>query len=197
MKELFFILKEWSNLLLVIVGLSAFVIYYWQKRDHRCTAATLLKGQIDTIENRVALLKEDPHIGNESVYRSKSILQDNYWEKNKHLFLKQLSQSEVEQIQKFFDNAEQIERVRNDIIKTITMAWEYDSLAEHICVANVLIDNPNWNNLRVFERKYFNFSFQVTPPMPINVLMKHLDNFVNISGTTSYQKIQHISYDRR
>ena len=72
-----FIATNWVNMLLVIVGLSAFVIYFWQKRDKKRTAATLVKGQIDLIEERVRSLKNDHQLGNIAVYHSKTILQEN------------------------------------------------------------------------------------------------------------------------
>ena len=71
------VLKDWSNLLLVCVGLSAFGVYYWQKRDEKRAAATLVKGQIDLIEERVRALKDDHQLGNISVYHSKIILSKN------------------------------------------------------------------------------------------------------------------------
>lgn len=84
------ILKEWSDLLLIAVGLSAFGVYYWQKRDEKRSAATLIKGQIDLIEERIYALKSDHQLGNISIYHSKAILQENLWEKYKHLFIKRL-----------------------------------------------------------------------------------------------------------
>ena len=37
------------DILLILVGLSAFGVYFKQKRDEVRTAATLVKGQIDLI----------------------------------------------------------------------------------------------------------------------------------------------------
>lgn len=190
-------LRDWSDLLLVFVGLSAFIVYYWQRRDEKRTAATLLKGQIDTIEKRVTILKEDHRIGNSSVYRSKIILQDNLWEQNKYLLLKKLSQSEVDMLQKFFDDAEQIERVRQDIIRTITIDWEHISLAEHIAVAQAIVNDFSWDKAHKFGKKFDDLNLGYTPDISIDVLLKHLENFNMISGTTAYQKIQHLSYDKR
>lgn len=112
------ILKEWSDLLLIAVGLSAFGVYYWQKRDEKRSAATLIKGQIDLIEERIYALKSDHQLGNISIYHSKAILQENLWEKYKHLFIKRLQKSDAELIQKFYDSAEQIESMQEVIFQS-------------------------------------------------------------------------------
>ena len=51
-----FLEENWLNLLLVLVGLSAFVTYFWQKRDSKRAAATLLKSQIDSVEKSILQL---------------------------------------------------------------------------------------------------------------------------------------------
>ena len=131
-----YLLINLADILLVVVGLSAFGVYFWQKHDEKRTAATLLKSQINSIEKNITVLREDHRLGNRSVYHAKKILNDNLWEKYKHLFVKILDQSEIELIQRFFDNAEQIERSRLDILRTITTSWEHQSLIQHKFVLN-------------------------------------------------------------
>jgi len=133
-----FIENNWLDMLLVIVGLSAFGVYFWQKNDEKRIAATLIKEQIDIIEERVLYFKNDHQLGNISVYHSKIILQENLWERYKHLLVKKLQKSDVEIIQKFFDCAEQIEHARSDIVHTINHSWEHKSQIEHQIIGEVV-----------------------------------------------------------
>ena len=200
-----FIAENWLNLLLVVVGLSAFGVYFWQKRDDKKTAATLLKSQIDSIEKIITVLKEDHRLGNLSVYHSRQIINESLWDKYKHLFVKLLSQSEVEIIQKFFDNAEQIERARHDILHTITMSWEHHSFVQHyyatLCTREIEIEDgfefqQSSDKLDAFEEWLKNHDLTYTSNIAIDALVNNLRNFTLLSGTTAYQKIQKHSFDK-
>lgn len=193
-----FIATNWVNMLLVIVGLSAFVIYFWQKRDEKRAAATLVKGQIDLIEERVCILKNDHQLGNISVYHSKIILQENLWEKYKHLFIKNLKKSDAEIIQKFFDSAEQIEQARSDIVKMLKVAWEQKARVEIENVGMLMKENFTMDQalplIQQFQQSYHPFDIGYVPDMVINTLVKQLNDINMLSGTTAYQKIQQWSY---
>ena len=79
-----FIVENWTyliDLLLVIVGLSAFVVYCAQKRAELLSAGTLIIGQIDLVEKNVSVLKNDHQLNNVAVYNSKPIIKENMWEK--------------------------------------------------------------------------------------------------------------------
>lgn len=195
-----FILNNWSDLLLAIVGLSAFAVYIWQRKDQRGAAATLVKGQIDTIERNVSTLKNDPNLGNISIYRSKNILIGNHWENQKHLLVKKLSQSEIDTIQRFFDNATQIENARIDIIKVINNDWANKSQAGCQIVASIVAESDYDAKIAQtyaqFMKQYSEVSPQFVPSVIVDALIKNLQNFEFISGTTAYAKIQKLSYEK-
>lgn len=203
-----FLEENWLNLLLVLVGLSAFVTYFWQKRDSKRAAATLLKSQIDSVEKSILQLKNDHDLGNQSVYNSGKILSENLWEKYKHLFVKELSQSEIDLIQRFFDNAEQIERTRADITKSMMLSWEQHGAMQHNLACNLIEKNILSGNLELsdtkarpegwndFEKRLDRVDFGYTPDLVIKFLIKALDNFVNLTGTTAYEKIRKLSFER-
>lgn len=196
-----FIETNWVNMLLVIVGLSAFVIYFWQKRDEKRAAATLVKGQIDLIEERVHDLKSDHQLGNISVYHSKVILQENLWEKYKHLFIKNLQKSDAEIIQRFFDSAEQIESARSDIVKLLKLAWEQKEAVHIETVGQIMRGSQSLEQalpeIQLFQNLYGPFDIGYVPDMVTNSLVKYLNDMNMLSGTTAYQKIQNWSYDKR
>lgn len=203
-----FIANNWLDLLLVFMGLSAFITYYWQKKDSKRAAATLLKSQIDGIEKVIIQLKNDHDLGNQSVYNSGKIISENLWEKYKHLFVKKLSQSEIEIIQRFFDNAELIERTRVDITRSMMLAWEQHGELQHnmacmFMAKEAFLDNRDlgdididYDNWMEFEDRLNGLDFSYTPKMVIKFLIRALDNFTNLTGTTAYEKIQKISFDK-
>lgn len=195
-----FLLNNWPDLLLILVGLSAFAVYIWQKKDQRSAAATLVKEQIDTVERNVSVLKNDLRLGSISVYHSKNILIGNHWESQKHLLVKNFSHSEIEAIQRFFDNATQIQNARIDIIKVINNDWANKSQAGCQIIADIVAKGGDDAEIsRVFTQfmqKYSAVSPEFVPDIIIDALMKNLQNFEFISGTTAYAKIQKLSYEK-
>lgn len=203
-----FLKTNWLDILLVLVGLSAFITYFWQKNDSKRAAATLLTSQIDAIEKSILQLKNDHDLGNQAVYNSGKIMNENLWEKYKHLFVKQLSQSEIDIIQRFFDNAEQIERTRIDLTRSMMIAWQqhgalqhrlaYTAMARKILTDDSDLDDINLDKTEWFalEKKLDKFDFSYTPNMVVESLMKALDNFVNLTGTTAYEKLRKSSFEK-
>lgn len=197
-----FISENWLNILLVIVGLSAFGVYFAQKRDQRKSAATLLKSQIDAIEKSVAILRNDHDLGNISVYQLNVLINENMWEKYRHLFVKRMTRSETDTIQEFYDNAERIERARKDIVQTVYNAWEHKSLIEHIHSGLYVNDAVGSNPAQALEKiAGFRTTFDpletaFTPQVLIQTLTNNMLFFRNLSGSTAYQKLEKWSYDK-
>ena len=191
-----FIVDNWSDLLLSFVGLSALFVYFMQKRDEVRSAATLILGQIDSIERSVAALKDDYQLGNVAVYHSKPIIRGNTWEQYKHLFAKGLSRSEYDMVQHFFDHTEQLERARLDIISTITTGWKDKSSTEHKVVADMIVHQTPDTEFLAFQSQFRPLELVFTPDIVINSLTKSLSNFAPLSGTTAYQKIHKHSYSK-
>ena len=185
----------------ISVGLSAFGVYYWQKRDEKRAAATLVKGQIDLIEERIHALQSDHQLGNVSVYHSKVILQENLWEKYKHLFIKSLQKSDAEIIQRFYDSAEQIEYARSSIVKLLELAQEQKSSVQIDTIGAIMKESQGqeqmWGEINKFQASFVPYDFGYVPDMISNSLVKHLNDIHMLSGTTAYQKIQNWSYDKR
>ena len=192
-----FIVENWTyliDLLLVIVGLSAFVVYCAQKRAELLSAGTLIIGQIDLVEKNVSVLKNDHQLNNVAVYNSKPIIKENMWEKYKHLFAKRLDGSEYEIVQQFFDYAEQLERSRLDIVFTITNGWKDKSSIEHQVVAQMIRDKLSVEEIEWFRGAYRPLDLVFTADVITNALTKSLSNFSPLTGTTAYSKIKKKSY---
>lgn len=202
----FTFIRDWADVFLIAVGLSAMIVYIFQKRDKKRSAATLILGQIDSIEEKISILKNGHQLNNVVVYHSKTIISENTWEKYKHLFAKELSQSEHRMIQNFFDTAEQLERTRADIVMVIKNAWADKSSVEHQIIGemikNDVITTSMPNEMRsskemtLFQDRYKPLDLVFTPDIAINSFVNNLNNFTMLSGTTAYEKIQHYSFSK-
>lgn len=195
-----FIQNNWIDLLLVLVGLSAIVVYFIQRHDRLRSAATLIICQVDSIEKSVSSLKSDFQLGNVSVFHSKKILEQNMWEEYKHLFVKRLSRPNYNLVQEFFDNAEQLERARTDIINLIVSSWNNKSITEHGIIADYIKMSPSEVEARskidYFENIFRPLDIVYIPNIAINSLTKNLNDFRSIIGTSAYETIQKISYSK-
>lgn len=199
--DMLILLKEWSNLLLVAVGFSAFAVYQWQKRDQCRTAATLVLGEIDLVEKRISNLTNEGQLNNISIYYSQSVLTENLWDNYKHLLIKRLSASEVELVSHFFENAQRIETARSDILESIRNDWNHASLVEHYfagMLTNVYLRKSKADKLNedieTFKDVFGALELTLTSNLSIRLLNKYLDNFSVLSGTTAYEKIQKLSF---
>ena len=198
----FTFIRDWADVFLIAVGLSAMIVYIFQKRDKKRSAATLILGQIDSIEEKIGILKNGHQLNNVVVYHSKTIISENTWEKYKHLFAKELSQSEHRMIQNFFDTAEQLERTRADIVMVIKNAWADKSSVEHQIIGemikNDVITTSMPNEMRsskemtLFQDRYKPLDLVFTPDIAINSFVNNLNNFTMLSGTTAYEN--YLSY---
>ena len=202
----FTFIRDWADVFLIAVGLSAMIVYIFQKRDKKRSAATLILGQIDSIEEKIGILKNGHQLNNVVVYHSKTIISENTWEKYKHLFAKELSQSEHRMIQNFFDTAEQLERTRADIVMVIKNAWADKSSVEHQIIGemikNDVITTSMPNEMRsskemtLFQDRYKPLDLVFTPDIAINSFVNNLNNFTMLSDTTAHEKIQHYSFSK-
>ena len=72
-----FIMENGAEFLMLLATAGAIIVYLWQKRDTKRSAATLILWQVDSIENIVNKLKEEPQLDNIKVYHSKTIIKEN------------------------------------------------------------------------------------------------------------------------
>ena len=196
-----FILCNWLDLLLTLVGLSAFAVYYIEKHDKMRTAATLIINQIDEIDEQISALKHEPQLNGNVIYNVKTILDQNAWEEYKHLFAKLLDKSEYELIQKFFDNAERVERVRNEFVDMIVTAWHDKSSVTNQVIADLIIKHKD--NLQLMDREINEFKDYFgrietgfTADISLQSLTVGLNNYYPLGGTTAYKKLKKYSFNK-
>ena len=122
------------------------------------------------------------------------------WEEYKHLFVKRLSRPNYNLVQEFFDNAEQLERARTDIINLIVNSWTNKSITEHQIIADYIKTSPTDVEARgkidYFENIFRPLDIVYIPHIAINSLTKNLSDFRSLIGTSAYEDIQKYSYSK-
>lgn len=196
-----FIMKNWSDLLLTLVGLSAFAVYYVEKHDRMRTAATLVISQIDEIDEQISTLKHEPQLNEIIIYNAKTILTQNIWEQYKHLFTKVLDTSEYNRVQTYYDNAERVERVRGEIVDMIETAWHDKSSVISQTIAELIgkyKDNPEKldQEITIFKEYFRKVNTGFTADVSIQSLIVGLNNYYPLNGTTAYKKLKKYSFNK-
>lgn len=103
-----FISQYWtsiSQLLLIIVGLSAVGIYIAQERGKIKDAASLIILQIDELQIRIQEIQS--YVTNQGLnfsafYESLPLMDTNYWSKYKHLFARKIDNKSYTNFNKFY-----------------------------------------------------------------------------------------------
>lgn len=88
-----FLENNWVNILLVIVGTFALIIYKLQERRKRIDAASLIILQIDEVQERLREISTyivDGSLNETAFYESLPLIEENYWSKYKHYFVRDM-----------------------------------------------------------------------------------------------------------
>lgn len=89
-------------------GFCAIAIYLVQKRNERANAAIMVAQQIDLINQETINIRSKMNGRTPSftyLYELPPLMQINYWEKYKHLFIKYLSSKQINEIDNFYRSA--------------------------------------------------------------------------------------------
>lgn len=118
-----FISKNWlgiSNFLIIIVGLSAVWIYKAQEKSKLQDAASLIVLQIDELQLRMQEIQSyitEQGLNFSAFYESLPLIDTNYWNKYKHLFVRKIDSKSYNNFNKFYQYIlciqEQQELLRN------------------------------------------------------------------------------------
>lgn len=197
-KDIFTFIRCWSDVFLIAVGFIALVVYAMQKRDQKRAAATMLKSQIDSIEDIVKELKNKEAMTNVVVYRTPVIISRNYWEESKHLVIKELGVDGVKLLEEFYRQTEQLEKSRAAICHELVTAWEHKDFIiqekNYELVGDVSQERKKQIKSNIEKFKLDSDVF--IPALPFNILADNLKNFRLLSGTTAYDKLSKLSYYR-
>lgn len=106
-----FLITHWLDLLLVVVGASAFITYILQERRKISEAATLVISQIEDIKKRMEEIDSyivDGQLNEGAFYESQMLYKTDYWGKYKHYFVKKMDAFSVSTFDEFYNCAEEI-----------------------------------------------------------------------------------------
>lgn len=107
-----FFKENWINLGLIIVGAFALIVYILQERKKVSEAASLIKLQIDELQNGISEI--DSYIVNGQLnftafYESQLLYNEDYWNKYKHFFVKKIDPKDFGSISKLYGCANEIQ----------------------------------------------------------------------------------------
>ena len=138
-----FFIENWVNLALIIVGLSAVWIYKAQEKGKLRDAASLIVLQIDELQKRVSELQSyitDKGLNFAAFYESLPLIDVNYWNKYKHLFIRKMDNKSFDNLNKFYQYVtsmqEQQELMKNlqkqffFVKQSAISNWEFSFIVE-------------------------------------------------------------------
>lgn len=103
---------NWVNVLLIIVGGSAIVLYVVQERRRKTEAASLLVLQIDELLDRIREISTyitDGQLNATAFYESLPLFEENYWNKYKHFFVKNMDSASYASLNQLYNYASEIQ----------------------------------------------------------------------------------------
>ena len=101
-----FIVKNWVNMCLVIVGAFALVIYILQERRKKIDAASLIVLQIDEVQEKLREISTfivEGKLNDTAFYESLSLMEENYWSKYKHYFVRDIDSTSYGSLNQFYN----------------------------------------------------------------------------------------------
>lgn len=104
--------QNWRDILPSIVGSFALVIYILQRQNEKTNAASVLVLQIDELLDKIRELSSyivEGQLNNTAFYESLPLFEENYWNKYKHLFVKDMDASDYSALNHFYNYASKIQ----------------------------------------------------------------------------------------
>lgn len=106
-----FISKNWIDILLVIVGASAFIIYLLQERRKISEAASLIVLQVEELQTSIAEVGSyisDGKLNDSAFYESQMLFKTDYWDVHKHYFVRKMDSFSFKMFDDFYNCASEI-----------------------------------------------------------------------------------------
>ncbi|OUP23424.1 hypothetical protein [Gemmiger sp. An194] len=106
-----FVCANWLNILLVVVGASAFFVYWAQERRKISEAASLIIMQIEDLQKRIREIGSyisEGILNDSAFYESQILFKTDYWNQYKHYFIRKLDSFSFNTIDEFYNCATEI-----------------------------------------------------------------------------------------
>lgn len=116
-----FLRVNWVNILLIIVGASAIFVYIWQEREREKDYASMIVLQIDELQERMQQIQSyisDNGLDFKAFYESLPLINENYWDRYKHVFIRKIDNKSYHNINKFYQYVLSIKE-QQEILRTL------------------------------------------------------------------------------
>lgn len=188
-----FIVENWVNLLLVVVTSFVLVVYLLQERKKVTEAASLIKIQIDELQK--GILEIDSFIVNDQLnatafYESQLLLDENYWNKYKHYFVRKMDSKDFESISKMYEYASEIQE-QQILMKNLQKSF-FGVSQQTIAMLemNEIMKQLNSNNSQSIENIKSKLLLEITDNKYKEIAQKIITTFENEKNNQAI-----ISYD--
>ena len=220
-----FIAKNWVNMCLVLVGSFALVIYILQERRKRIDAASLIVLQIDEVQEKLREISTyivDGKLNETAFYESLPLIEENYWSKYKHYFVKKMDAMSYGSMNQLYDyvlgiqEQQQLMKIlqKNAFVLVQSILANLEAQLINFGLNNLYGSIPMaqiWQNPRFDLNKFWNMYWQqdekikaiinkgvLTPYIPVQIkisLEKILKEYsmLEIVGTEGYQMLKKFS----
>ncbi len=215
-----FIANNWVNMLLVIVGTFALIVYKLQERRKRIDAASLIILQIDEVQEKLREISTyivDGKLNETAFYESLPLMEENYWDKYKHYFVRDMDATSYSSLNLLYNYVSGIQEQqllmksfqKNNFYLTQTILANMEAQFINNGLNNLFQQttwNPNfdfnqfWNIYKQQDEqlKYIINNGAFTPYIPAQIrvsLDKILKEYsmLKILGTEGYQMLKEIS----
>ena len=118
-----FISINWLNILLVVVGASAFFIYWVQERRKVSEAASLIVMQVEDLQKRIREIGSyvsEGILNDTAFYESQILFKTDYWNQYKHYFIRKLDSFSFNTFDEFYNCATEIFE-QQELMKNLQM----------------------------------------------------------------------------
>jgi hypothetical protein len=179
------------NLVTPLVGLVAIYVYKVSKKDEKKSASAIITMDIRHAEQVVLSIKErnviDRHV--------KAILQENNWEKYKHLFVNDISSDDFVSFNRFFDSCVEIADARKrmkDVFYTSVNAKATLMQQKIFDISN--LDTPEGQKEREKIMHFINVETSDFNPLdPVYIVRQNIDLMGNLTNTIAFQKLKKLA----
>jgi len=106
-----FIIENWIDVLLVIVGASAFIIYWVQERRKISEAASLIVLQVEELQTKIEEVGSyisEGKLNDGAFYESQMLFKTDYWDEYKHYFIRKMDSFSFRMFDNFYNCASEI-----------------------------------------------------------------------------------------
>lgn len=181
-----------SALATFVVGTIAILLYVKQRKDQKRDAANVIIAEIRQAERLIDQFKKRG-VSNDILFK---ILPSNNWKKYNYLFINDLDQDEIEQINNFYSQCLVLDNAIDQI--NISHDLKYKSIAIHKNIS--LIAKESLGNKEVFELNKTNFlkliesdSYTFHAGAPAKSIATALNNINLITTSTIGAKLKSIA----